>query len=96
MIINELLRQKLGFTTNQQAVGESFYGMPDDDGLETFRYDIIGVVETHNILGLHNDIKPFIFRWSYVNHYYGGIRIKQGAPASVVQDIEDVWQVSRA
>jgi putative ABC transport system permease protein len=92
VIINELLRLKLGFTTNQEAVGESFYGMPDDDGLETFRYDIIGVVETQNILGLHNDIKPFMFRWSFVNHYYGGIRIKQGAPASVVQDIEDVWQ----
>lgn len=92
VIINELLRQQLGFATNEEAVGESFFSMPNDEGLETFRFDIIGVVETQNILGLHNDIKPFMFRWSFVTHYYGGVRIKQGAPASVVQDIEDVWQ----
>jgi putative ABC transport system permease protein len=92
VIINELLRQQLGFSSNQEAVGESFYSMPNDEGLETFRYDIIGVVETQNILGLHNDVKPFMFRWSFNSHYYGGVRIKQGAPASVVQEIEDVWQ----
>jgi putative ABC transport system permease protein len=92
VIINELLRQQLGFKTNQEAVGESFYSLPNDEGLETFRFDIIGVVETQNILGLHNDVKPFMFRWNDATHYYGAIRIAQGAPANVVQAIEDVWK----
>ena len=92
VIINELLRQQLGFASNEEAVGQSFYSMPNDEGLQTFRYDIIGVMATRNIQGLHNAIKPYMLEWTFWRHTNGAIRIKQGAPASVLEDIEKVWR----
>ena len=92
VIINELLREQLGFATNEEAVNQSYFALPsDDEELETLRYNIIGVMETQNILGLHNDIKPYMVRWNFYRHNFGAIRIKQGAPESVIDDIEKVW-----
>ena len=88
VIINELLREQLGFSSNEEAVNESFYAMPNDDGLATFRYEIIGVMETLNIQGLHNDVKPYMLAWSYWIHEHGAVRIASGAPTSVISDIE--------
>ncbi|WP_026376116.1 ABC transporter permease [Aestuariibacter salexigens] len=92
VLINELLREQLGFASNEEAIGQSYYAMPNEEGLETFRYDIIGVIETQNILGLHNQVRPFMLQWREFDHYFGSIRIAQGAPASVVSDIETIWQ----
>lgn len=92
VMINELLREQLGFVTNEEAIGQSIYAMPNEEGLETFRFDIIGVFETQNILGLHNQIRPFMLQWRDFNHYFGAIRIAQGAPASIVDEIESIWE----
>lgn len=92
VIINRMLCEKLGYANVNEAIGETFWGMPRDDGKSPFQYNIIGVVESQNILGLHNDIKPWVFTDSYSSHYYGAIRIKKGASADVVSQIEDVWK----
>lgn len=91
VIINELLREQLGFASNEEAVDQSFFATPNDDGLETLRYNVIGVIETQNIAGLHNDTKPYMLIWNYFRHNFGAVRITKGAPESVVGDIERVW-----
>ncbi|WND01659.1 ABC transporter permease [Temperatibacter marinus] len=90
VIINELLATRLGYKNAQEAVGQSFYGRPGE--LAAFRYNIIGVVETQNILGLHNEVKAWIFMNDWDPHFYGAIRIKKGAPASVIKEIEETWK----
>lgn len=92
IIINELLREQLGFATNEEAINQSIYALPNDEGLATFRYEIIGVVETVNLQGLHNDAKPYLMQWNDSLHNFGAIRITQGAPATIVDDIEAVYQ----
>lgn len=92
VIINRMLSDKLGYANVNEAIGETFWGMPRDDGQATFQYNIIGVVESQNILGLHNDVKPWVFIDDYSPHFYGAIRIKKGASADVVRQIEDVWK----
>lgn len=90
VIINEMMSKKLGFKSPAEAIGQSFYGTPGK--LATFRYDIVGVVETQNILGAHNQIYPWIFQMDWDTHFYGAIRIKKGSPASVITEIEETWK----
>jgi len=90
VIINELLATKLGFASASDAVDKIFWSVGGDR--EPFQYRVIGVVESQNILGLHNDIKPWIFSIDPTSHFYGAIRLKAGASASVIEDIEGIWK----
>ena len=92
VIVNEMVTRKLGFKTPLAAVGEVFWGMNRDDGKDNYQYNIIGVVPDQNILGLHNKIKPWIFGMDWDTRYYGAIRLKKGFSASVITDIEQVWE----
>ncbi len=91
IIINELLRQQLGFKSNEEAINQSVYSLPGEDGT-TFRFEIIGVVETQNIHGLHSSIKPFMFRWSIGAYKYGAIKLAPGTSGSIIEQIEDTWR----
>lgn len=90
VLINELLARKLGFENAQDAIGKTFWGMPGEK--EAFQYDIIGVMADQNYLGLHNKIKPWVMAIHPATHYFGAIRIKKGASANVISQIEDVWK----
>ena len=90
VIINELLATKLGFASAIDAVDQLFWSVGGDR--EPFQYRVIGVVESQNILGLHNDIKPWVFSIDPTSHFYGAIRLKAGAGASVIEEIETVWK----
>ncbi len=89
VIVNKLLVEKLGFATANEAIDKIFWGMPSE--MEAFQYTIIGVMEDQNFLGLHNAIKPWIFRITQNSHQYGAVRIRKGAPASVIAEIETAW-----
>jgi putative ABC transport system permease protein len=92
VIINEMTAHKLGFVSVNDAVGQVMWGRQDDEGPEAMQYTIVGVVQDQNILGLHNNIKPWVFYNSYEPHFYGAIRLKEGASANVVSDIEATWK----
>jgi putative ABC transport system permease protein len=91
VIVNELLTQRVGFASPEDAVGQSIWG-PNSDEREAFEYTIVGVIEDQNMQGLHNSIKPWIFINDGDVHRYGAIRIAKGAPFSIVSDIEQAWQ----
>lgn len=91
VIVNVLLTRKLGFASPEEAVGETFWGEQGEE-TESFQYDIIGVMEDQNLLGLHNEIKPWIFINNPEPHRYGAIRIRKGASANIISEIEEAWK----
>ncbi len=91
VIVNQLLANKLGFENASGALGETFWGEAGEK-TEAYQYTIIGVMEDQNLLGLHNDIKPWVFYISPEPHRYGAVRIRKGASSSVISEIEEVWK----
>lgn len=91
VIVNQLLTKKLGYSDIKQAVGQTFWGKAGEE-VDAFQYNIIGVMEDQNLLGLHNKIKPWVYIILPEPHRYGAVRIRKGAPSSVISDIENTWK----
>ncbi|GHF19946.1 ABC transporter permease [Kordiimonas sediminis] len=94
VIINEMAARNLGYARAADAVGQTFWGLQseEEDAPAAMQFDIIGVVEDQNILGLHNDMKAWIFAIDPVRHFYAAVRINRTADASVILKVEDVWK----
>ena len=90
VIVNELLITKLGYKSSNEAIGQTFWGEKGD--VEAYQYNIIGVMADQNLLGLHNKVKAWVFRIAPDSHNYGAIRIRKGAPSTVITQIEEVWK----
>jgi putative ABC transport system permease protein len=91
VIVNQLLVKNLGYSDVNEAVGTVFWSDRGEDE-SALEYRIVGVMEDQNLLGLHNKIKPWIFVNSPEPHRYGAVRIRQGASASVISEVEEVWK----
>ncbi len=92
VLINELLAKKLGYKDNQEALGKSIYDtfQPGDQG-EVIEYIIVGVVPTQNFLGLHNKVKPFLFRKRTSEHRIASLLIDATNMKQTLQSINDAW-----
>lgn len=90
-LLNEMAVKELGFESPEAAIGQIFYEDEGDErGITT--YTIVGVMADRNILGLFNVMKPFFFFTRDASYRVASIKISGNAPASVVNDIEEVWQ----
>ncbi len=89
VIINELAVDNLQFGTPADAINQRFYRL-DDDGNST-EFIVVGVVPTQNIVGLFNEVKPWMFTYNPENLRIGSIRISGGNIMDTVEQIEDVW-----
>ncbi|MDH3752199.1 MAG: hypothetical protein OEU40_16590, partial [Gammaproteobacteria bacterium] len=89
VVINELAVEKLQFGTPENAVNQRFFRL-DDDGVAT-EYVVVGVVPTQNIVGLFNEVKPWMFSYDPSNLRIGSIRITGGSIMGTVEQIEGVW-----
>jgi len=90
VVVNRLLTKKLGFKNPADAVGKTIWG--EAGKLEAFQYNIIGVMEDQNLLGLHNKLKAWIFIIRPESHFYGAVRIRKGASSNVISEIENIWK----
>lgn len=88
-LVNEAAVEKLGFSSPEDAIGKEFY---EDDDEEVYTYTIIGVTENRNILGFHNQLKPFVFFMRDTSYRLASIKILKNAPANIVSDIEGAWK----
>lgn len=88
VVVNELALEQLGLGPAHEAINKRFYDLDDDDNLK--EYVIKGVVPTQNIVGLHNDIHPFMFYNDPTAHWVASIRIR-GNMLKTVASIEEVW-----
>lgn len=89
VIANELTLERLGLGSPAEAIGKRFYDLDEDDNLK--EYVIKGVVPTQNILGLHNQLHPFIFYYDPERLFTASIRVR-GNMLAAVAAIEDVWK----
>jgi putative ABC transport system permease protein len=89
VVINELAVEKLQFGTPENAVNQRFFRL-DDDGVAT-EYVVVGVVPTQNIVGLFNEVKPWMFSYNPNNLRIGSIRITGGRIMDSIEQIEDAW-----
>ena len=90
VVINELAADNLQFGTANEAVNERFYRL-DDEGVST-EYIVVGVVPTQNIIGLFNEVKPWMFTYDPESLRIGSIRITGGNIMDTVEQIEDAWE----
>jgi putative ABC transport system permease protein len=89
VVANELVLERLGLGSPAEAINKRFYDLDEDDNLK--EYVIKGVVPTQNILGLHNQLHPFIFYYDPERLFSASIRVR-GNMLTAVAAIEDVWQ----
>jgi putative ABC transport system permease protein len=89
VVINELAAEKLGFASAEAAVNQRFY-LLSEDGINT-EYVIAGVVPTQNIVGLFNEVKPWLFTYATDTLRIGSVRITGGNIMDTVAKIEEAW-----
>jgi putative ABC transport system permease protein len=89
VVINELAAEKLGFASPDEAINQRFYRVSDED-INT-EYIIVGVVPTQNIVGLFNEVKPFLFTYAPDTVRIGSVRITGGNMMDTIAEIEDAW-----
>ncbi|OYQ33605.1 hypothetical protein CHU95_14605 [Niveispirillum lacus] len=90
VILNEAAVKRLGFASNEEAIGKQFEAPADDDG--TNKLTIIGVVADFHFRSIHDPIPPAMFfidrdRFSDVL-----VRVKPGDVQATLRDIERVWR----
>jgi putative ABC transport system permease protein len=90
VLINELAVTNLQFGTPNDAINQRFYRL-DDDGNST-EYIVVGVVPTQNIVGLFNEVKPWMFAYDPSALRIGSIRIEGGNIMDTVEEIEAAWK----
>jgi putative ABC transport system permease protein len=90
VLVNEMALEKLGFSSPAEAINQRFYDLDEEDAVKEFV--IVGVVPTQNIVGLFNELKPWIY-W-YDDRYLrvASVRITGGNLMDTVEQIEDVWK----
>lgn len=91
VIVNELMTEKLGFGTRDEAIDKVFYDFPSDHGGEAKPsrvYTIIGVVPAQNFLGFHNRIKPTVFLKDPRIFRIASVRVKGGGMLATLHEIE--------
>jgi putative ABC transport system permease protein len=89
IVINELAAEKLGFASAEAAIKQRFY-LLSEDGINT-EYVIVGVVPTQNIVGLFNEVKPFMFTYATDALRIGSVRITGGNMMDTIAEIEKAW-----
>jgi putative ABC transport system permease protein len=87
VLVNRMFSEQLGFNSPAEAVGQSVYNGASDP----FEYQIVGVMENRNILGLQNEVVPFMMRLDPRNNSRLSLRLAQGAGPEVIENIEHVW-----
>ena len=90
VVVNELAVERLGFGSAEAALNQSFFRLREE-GVNT-EYVIVGVVPTQNIVGLFNEVKPFVFTYVPDNLRIGSIRISGGNIIDTTAAIEDAWE----
>jgi putative ABC transport system permease protein len=93
VLINQLGIKSLGFDSAEAALGQSYFTTPDEDDEDPIiQYTIVGSVPDQNFLGLHNKIKPMVFRLSPEDLRVASIRVKGENLSQTLQDIDRVWE----
>ncbi|MCO4291834.1 ABC transporter permease [Solitalea sp. MAHUQ-68] len=89
LVVNQKVIAELGFKNPQEAIGKILNW--DWQG-QTMPFTIVGVVNDFNFEDLHNEIKPFAFRWVTDGYNYLIVHTTAENMHSVLTSIESKWQ----
>ena len=92
VLINQMGAANLGFGAGPDALGRSFYSIPDPDSTQPeVQYTIVGLLPDQNIQGLQNKIKPTMFYHWTSNMRIASVRLKAEDINETLADIDAVW-----
>lgn len=90
VLINKMAARSFGFESAEAAVGQDFYEDEGERGITT--YTVVGVTEDINIMGVHQQLKPFVFFMRPASYRYASLTLSENATLETVRQIEDVWK----
>jgi len=90
VLVNEMVLERLGIATPEEAINQRFYDLDDEGPLREMI--IVGVVPTQNIVGLFSPIKPWVYMYMPEVFRMGSVRITHGSILDTVEEIEEVWK----
>lgn len=89
VLVNELALERLGFASPQEALGEVFYDLREDE--EDGVWTIVGVLPDQNYKGFHNQINPTTFYMDPRRFQSGAIRVEGVAMGHALSGVEEAW-----
>jgi putative ABC transport system permease protein len=90
-VVNEATVKKLGFTSNEDAIGHA-YTIGLSDGVKRFEPEIIGVVKDFHFNSLHEEVSPLLFmHWSFLFQEVS-IKINPTNVPETIKEIKSVWE----
>ncbi len=94
VLVNELAMKNLGFAASDDALGQSYFNLPDeeDEDQEPVQFTIVGIVPSQNFLGLHNKLKPMSFFIEPAINQMASIRVSGDNLPATLAAIETVWE----
>jgi putative ABC transport system permease protein len=92
VLVNEMAVRSLGFASAAEAIGQSFFTLPDEQSDDLpVRHTIVGTLPDRNFLGLQNKVKPMVFTLEPQTLKTASLRVRGENLSQTVQDIEGVW-----
>jgi putative ABC transport system permease protein len=88
MVVNMEGVKELGFSSAQQAIGKKL--LVDWHG-QTYRWEIIGVVNDFHFKDLHSKIEPYGFQLNNVSQYNYIIAHAKGDVSATLKSVESTW-----
>jgi putative ABC transport system permease protein len=90
-VVNESTVKKLGFTSNEEAIGHA-YTIGLSDGVKRFEPEIIGVVKDFHFNSLHEEVSPLLFmNWPFLFQEVS-IKINPISVPETIKRIKNVWE----
>ncbi|MCD4795582.1 MAG: ABC transporter permease, partial [Candidatus Cloacimonetes bacterium] len=90
-VVNEAAVKKLGFASNEDAIGHA-YTIGLSDGVKRFKPEIIGVVKDFHFESLHEEVSPLLFmHWPFLFQEVS-IKINPSNVPETIKEIKNVWE----
>ncbi|MCD4819353.1 MAG: ABC transporter permease [Candidatus Cloacimonetes bacterium] len=90
-MVNETTVKKLGFDSNEEALGHA-YTIGLSDGVKRFKPEIIGVLKDFHFNSLHEEVSPLLFmNWTWLFQEVS-IRISPVNTPETIKGIKKVWK----
>jgi len=90
-VVNESTVKKLGFTSNNDALGHN-YTIGLSDGIKRFSPEIVGVVQDFHFTSLHEEVSPLLFMYWYFLYQEVSIKISPQNVPETMKEIKLVWE----
>ena len=90
-VVNETTVKKLGFTSNEAALGNN-YTIGLSDGIKRFSPEIVGVIQDFHFNSLHEEVSPLLFMyWSFLFQEVS-IKVSPNNIPETMKEIQQVWE----